>query len=58
MNNKSKKWHVPLQKETQSRRQRSAGKVMLVIFWDEDGVLLTDYLTGRETIDGSYYTFS
>lgn len=40
---------------TASRRQRSAGKVMLTIFWDEHGVLLTDYLTRGETIDGSYY---
>jgi hypothetical protein len=28
---------------------------MLVTFWDKDGVLLTDYLTHGETIDGSYY---
>ena len=27
---------------------------MLVIFWDEDGVLLTDYLTGGKTMNGSY----
>jgi len=40
---------------TQSVRKRSAGKVMLVIFWDEDGVLLTDYLTGGKTMNGSYY---
>jgi len=28
---------------------------MLVMFWDKDSVLLTDYLVGGQTMDGSYY---
>ena len=28
---------------------------MPVISWNEDGVLLTDYLTGGNPMDGSYY---
>jgi hypothetical protein len=41
---------------TRASQQRSAGKIMLVIFWDIDGVLLTHYLTHEKAIDGSYYT--
>ena len=40
---------------TQSRRQRSAGKVMMSIFWDTKGVPLTDYLAHGSTINGPYY---
>jgi hypothetical protein len=40
---------------TQSDRKQSPSKVMLAICWDEGGVLLTNYLTGGRTIDGSYY---
>ena len=28
---------------------------MLVMFRDQDGVLLTDYLVGGQTINGTYY---
>ena len=34
----------------------SAGKVMASVFWDEDGILLIDYLQKGQTINGTYYT--
>jgi histone-lysine N-methyltransferase SETMAR len=37
------------------RQQRSAGKVLLSVFWDEKGVLLTDYLKMGHTVTGVYY---
>lgn len=40
---------------TQTRQHVSVGKIMLVMFWDRDGVLLTDYLVGGHTINGIYY---
>ncbi len=40
---------------TQLRQARSAGKIMMVIFWDKDGVLLTEYLQRGTTINGPYY---
>jgi histone-lysine N-methyltransferase SETMAR len=33
----------------------SAGKVMASIFWDCDGIILIDYLSKGETINGNYY---
>lgn len=33
----------------------SAGKVMATIFWDSKGILLIDYLTKGQTINGAYY---
>ncbi|XP_076066163.1 uncharacterized protein LOC143039801 [Oratosquilla oratoria] len=35
--------------------QKSAGKVMLLVFWDCRGVILTDYLTKGQTIASAYY---
>jgi histone-lysine N-methyltransferase SETMAR len=43
------------QTPTQLRRKRSAEKLMMIIFWDKDGVLLTDHLPRRTTINGPYY---
>lgn len=43
------------EKPIQCRQKRSVGKVMLVIFWDQHDVLLTDYLTRGNTVDGRYY---
>lgn len=37
------------------RQQQSAGKVLLSVFWDEKGVLLTDYLEKGHTVTGLYY---
>jgi len=38
------------------RVQKSAGKVLDKIFWDQDGILLTDYLPKGQTISAEYYS--
>ena len=37
------------------RVQKSAGKVLASSFWDQDGILLIDYLPKGETINAEYY---
>jgi len=37
------------------RVQKSAGKVLASIFWNQDGILLTDYLPKSQTINAEYY---
>jgi len=36
------------------RVQKSAGKVLASIFWDQDGILLIDFLTQGQTINAEY----
>jgi len=36
--------------------QKSAGKVLASIFWDQDGILLIDYLPKGHTINAEYYS--
>jgi len=36
--------------------QKSAGKVLTSIFWDQDGILLIDYLPKGRTINAEYYS--
>jgi len=36
---------------------KSAGKVLASIFWDQDGILLIDYLPKGQTINAEYYSF-
>ena len=36
--------------------QKSAGKVLALIFWDQDGILLFDYLPKGQTINTEYYS--
>jgi len=38
------------------RVQKSAGKVLASIFWDQDGLLLIDYLPNGQTINAEYYS--
>ena len=38
------------------RVQKSAGKVLASIFWDQDGILLLDYLRKGQTINAEYYS--
>ena len=38
------------------RAQKSAGKVLASIFWDQDGILLIDYLPKGQTINAEYYS--
>ena len=43
------------QTSTRLYQETSAGKIMVIIFWNKVGVLLTEYLPRRTTINGSYY---
>jgi hypothetical protein len=36
--------------------QKSAEKVLASIFWDQDGILLTDYLPTGQTTNTEYYS--
>ena len=36
--------------------QKSAGKILASIFWDQDGILLIDYLPKGPTINTDYYS--
>jgi len=36
------------------RVQKSAGKVLASIFWDQDGIILIDYLPKGQTINAEY----
>jgi len=36
--------------------EKSAGKVLASIFWDQDGILLIDYLQKGQTINAEYYS--
>jgi len=38
------------------RVQKSAGKVIASIFWDQDGIVLIDYLPKGHTINVEYYS--
>ena len=38
------------------RVQKSAGKFLASIFWDQDGILLFDYLPKGQTISAEYYS--
>jgi len=38
------------------RVQKSAGKVLASIFWDQEGTLLIDYLAKSQTISAEYYS--
>jgi len=35
--------------------QKSAGKVLTSIFWDQDSILIIDYLPESQTINAEYY---
>jgi len=39
------------------RVQKSAGKVLASISWDQDGILLIDYLPKGQTMNSKYYSF-
>jgi len=36
--------------------QKSTGKVLASIFWDQDGILRTDYFPKGQTINAEYYS--
>jgi len=37
------------------KMQASAGKIMCTVFWDAEGIRLTDYMQHKVTITGAYY---
>jgi len=37
--------------------QKSAGKLLASIFWDQDGILRIDYLPNGQTINAEYFLF-
>ena len=43
------------QTPTRRRQERSAGKIMMIIFWDKDSVLLITYLPRGTMINDPYY---
>ena len=52
----SMQWkHLNSPPPKKARVQPSAGKVMLTVFWDQDGVVMTDFLAKGTTITGAYY---
>jgi hypothetical protein len=36
--------------------QKSGGKFLASTFWDQDGILLTDYVPKGQTINAEYYS--
>lgn len=55
-NAESRQWKHPASPPPKKCRVvRSAGKVMVTVFWDADGVLLVDFLEQGRTINGEYY---
>ena len=49
-------WHSGSPRPKKFRVQISTGKVFTSIFWDQDGILLTDYLPKGHTISAQYYS--
>ena len=37
------------------KSERSVKKVMTTVFWDSKGVVLVDFLEGKQTVTGAYY---
>jgi len=53
----SMEWrHSGLHCPKKFRVQKSAGKVLASMFWDQDGILLADYLPKGQTINAEHYS--
>ena len=53
----STQWkHVDSPPPKKARVTPSAGKVMATVFWDSEGILLTDFLEKGRTVTGDYYS--
>jgi len=53
----SKEWqHSGSPHSNKFRVQKSTGKVLASIFWDQDSILLIDYLPKGHTINAEYYS--
>jgi len=48
--------HSGLPRPKKFRVQKSVGKFLASIFWDQDGILLIDYLPKGQTINAEYYS--
>ena len=56
-NQQSMEWrHSGSPRSKKFRVQKSAGKVLASIFWDQDGILLIDYLPKGQIINAEYYS--
>jgi len=54
---KSTEWgHSGSPRPKKFQVQKSAGKVLASIFWDQDDILLNDYLPKGQTINAEYYS--
>lgn len=52
----SKQWTAPGQSAPKKAKTvLSAGKVMAIVFWDSQGIILIDYLQKSQSITGAYY---
>jgi len=49
-------WHSGSPHPKKFPVQIAAGKVLVSIFWDQDGILLTDYLPKGQTLTTEYYS--
>ena len=49
-------WHSVSPNPKNFRVQKSAGKVLALIFWNQDGILLIDYLPKGQIINAEYYS--
>jgi len=49
-------WHSSSPHPKKFQVQKFAGKVLVSIFWDQDGILLIDYLPSGQTINVEYYS--
>ena len=57
MKYQSKQWKFPSEPAPKkAKRTRSAVKVMLTVFWDSEGIILTDFLPTGRTMNGVYYS--
>ena len=48
-------WQSGSPRPKKFRVKKSAGKVLSSIFWNQDGILLIDYLPKGQTINAKYY---
>jgi len=54
---RSMEWrHSGSPRHKKFRVQKSAGKILASIFWDQDGILLIDYLSKGQTVNTEYYS--
>ena len=53
---RSMEWRHPTSPRTKKfKAQNSAGKIMAMVFWDSQGVILVDFLPKGETINSEVY---